>query len=142
MLLLMDHLFRTLSQAFQRSPSGGRLTFRPAPTQFTGSNLLAILPGVRANLAQQFGDPDNTDLAIRNIDVFKQGSGIMAHDFVSPYSVHVNVGIQREISPDLVLTADFVLRRFVHMDTGAIDFNRWNSVQRTCDSRLRRTASA
>ena len=42
--------------------------------------------------------------------------------------MHVNVGIQREISPDLVLSADFVLRRFVHMDTGAIDFNRWNSV--------------
>lgn len=109
-------------------PLGRPLNFQTGPTQFTGANLLAILPGVRANLTQQFGNPDNTNLSIRNIEVFKQGSGILAHDFVSPYSVHVNVGIQREISPDLVLSADFVLRRFVHMDTGAIDFNRWNSV--------------
>src|SRR5262249_9795903 len=52
---------------------------------------------------------------------------ILAEDFVSPYSVHVNFGIQRELVPDLVLSADFVLKRFVHQNTGAIDFNRWNS---------------
>ena len=38
------------------------------------------------------------------------------------------LGSRGENSPYLILSADFVLRRFVHMDTGAIDFNRWNSV--------------
>ena len=108
-------------------PVGRPLNFQTGPTHFTGANLLSILPSVRGSLAQQFGNPNNTDLSIRNIDIFKQGSGILAQDYVSPYSAHLNVGVQREISPDLVLTADFVLRRFVHQDTGAIDFNRWNS---------------
>ncbi len=76
---------------------------------------------------QLIGDPNNTDLSVRNIEVFKQGTGLLAHDFVTPYSTHFNVGVQREISTDLVLSADFVLRRFVHQDTGGIDVNRWNS---------------
>ena len=108
-------------------PLGRPLNFQTGPTQFTGANLLSILPSVRGVLAQQFGNPNNTNLSIRNIEVFKQGSGVLAQDFVSPYSAHFDVGVQREISPDLVLSADFVLRRFVHQDTGAIDFNRWNS---------------
>lgn len=110
-------------------PLGRPLNFQTGPTHFTGANLLSILPNARETLTQQVGNPNNTDLSIRNIEIFKQGTGILAQDFVSPYSAHFNVGVQREISPDLVLTADFVLRRFVHMDTGAIDFNRWNSAR-------------
>jgi hypothetical protein len=114
-------------QGLPTVPLGRPLNFQTGPTQFTGANLLSILPSVRGVLAQQFGNPNNIDLSIRNIEIFKQGSGVLAQDFVSPYSAHLNVGVQREISPDLVLSADFVLRRFVHQDTGAIDFNRWNS---------------
>jgi len=110
-------------------PIGRPLNFQTAPTQFTGAHLLSILPTVRDTLLEQFGSPNNTDLSVRNIEIFKQGTGILAHDFVSPYSAHINVGVQREILPDLVLTADFVMRRFVHVDTGAIDFNRWNSAR-------------
>ena len=108
-------------------PLGRPLNFRTSPTQLTGSHLLSILPNVRRTLVQQFGDPTNTDLSIRNIDVFKQGAGIIASDFVSPYSLHFNVGVQRELARDLVVTADFVLRRSVHQNTGGIDLNRWNS---------------
>lgn len=108
-------------------PLGRPLNFQTGPTHFTGANLLGILPDVRTTLARRFGDPNNTDLSVRNVEVFKQGSGILAQDFVSPYSLHFNVGAQREISPDLVLAADFVWRRFVRLDTGAIDLNRWNS---------------
>jgi hypothetical protein len=67
-------------------PLGRPLNFQTVPTQFTGANLLSILPSVRAGLTQQFGNPNNTDLSIRNIELFKQGSGVLAQDFVSPYS--------------------------------------------------------
>lgn len=108
-------------------PVGRPLNFRTTPTQFTGTMLASILPAIRRTLVQQFGDPSNTDLSIRNIDVFKQGTGIMASDFVAPYSMHFNIGVQRELVRDLVITADFVLRRSVRQNTGNIDLNRWNS---------------
>jgi hypothetical protein len=108
-------------------PLGRPLNFRTTPTQFTGAMLTSILPNIRRTLVQQFGDPTNTDLSIRNIDVFKQGSGIMARDFVAPYSMHFNIGIQHELARDFVVTADFVLRRSIHQNTGSIDLNRWNS---------------
>ncbi|MCZ2153245.1 MAG: TonB-dependent receptor [Bryobacterales bacterium] len=108
-------------------PLGRPLNFQTGPTQFTGANLISILPSLRQTLTRQFGNANNRDLSVRNIEVFKQGSGILAQDFVSPYSIHLNAGVQRELVPDLVLSADFVMRRFVHQDTGAIDLNRWNS---------------
>jgi hypothetical protein len=108
-------------------PLGRPLNFQSGPTQFTGAHFLSILPTVRGVLAQQIGDTNNTDLSVRNIEVFKQGSGLLTQDFVTPYSTHVNVGIQREVFPDIVLSADFVLRRSVHQNTSGIDFNRWNS---------------
>src|SRR5207248_11718160 len=73
-------------------PLGRPLNFQTGPTQFTGANLLSILPNVRSGLVQQFGDPNNADLSIRNIEVFKQGSSLLAHDFVAPYAEHFNVG--------------------------------------------------
>jgi hypothetical protein len=108
-------------------PLGRPLNFRTTPTQFTGTMLSSILPNIRRALVQQFGDPANTDLSVRNIDAFKQGSGIIAGDFVAPYSLHFNLGVQRELARDFVITADFVLRRSVHQNTGSIDLNRWNS---------------
>ena len=109
-------------------PFGRPLDFPNGPTQFTGARLMALLPDLRPFLEEQFGDPTNTDLSIRNIEVFKQGSGLLTRDFSAPYSFHFNVGVQRELPFDLALTVDFVLRRFVDQNTGDIDLNRWNSV--------------
>jgi hypothetical protein len=64
---------------------------------------------------------------VRNIEVFKQGTGVIARDFTAPYSAHVNAGVQRELATNLVLSADFVYRRFVHQNMGDIDLNRWGS---------------
>ncbi|MEP6963034.1 MAG: TonB-dependent receptor, partial [Acidobacteriota bacterium] len=108
-------------------PLGRPLSFKTSPTQFTGSHLISILPSIRRALIQQFGDPANTDLSVRNIDVFKQGIGIIADNFVAPYSLHFNVGVQHELARNWVVTADVVLRRSIHQNTGGIDLNRWNS---------------
>src|SRR5262249_7803110 len=112
-------------------PQGRTLSFTTGPTAFTGANLLSILPGPRAGLQQQLGDPHNTDLSLRNIEVFKQASQIsrlFTRDFATAYSEHINLGVQREITPNLGVHADFVFRQFVHTDMGPIDYNHWDSV--------------
>ncbi len=109
-------------------PLGRPLNFPNGPTRFTGAAAAYLLPPLREYLDQLLGDPDNTDLSVRNIDVFKQGTGLLAQDFTSGYAEHLTIGIQRQLSSSLVLSADFVLRRFVHQNMGDIDLNRWNSV--------------
>ena len=110
-------------------PPSTPLNFPSGPTNFRGANVVQILPNVKALLERQLGDPGNTDLSVRNIDVFKQGSGLIAPDFATPYSVHVNAGVQRELATRLVATADFVYRRSVRQNMGDVDLNRWLAVQ-------------
>jgi hypothetical protein len=104
------------------------LSFTSAPTAFSGADLLPVLPQLRSELAARFGD--GSDLSVRGIEVIKQGDQIVAPDSTTAYSIHVNAGVQRELRPNLVLTADYVMRRYVHV--GAlqgvfiIDRNRFN----------------
>ncbi len=84
--------------------------FTSAPTTFRGIDLLAALPTIRSDLAARFGD--GTDLSIRGIDVSKQADQIVDPEARTAYSIHVNAGIQRELRQNVVLTADYVLRRY------------------------------
>ena len=102
--------------------------FTSAPTTFRGIDLLAALPTIRSDLAARIGD--GTDLSIRGIDVSKQADQIVDPGATTAYSIHVNAGIQRELRQNLVLTADYVLRRY--RDVGPLqgiyqlDRNRFN----------------
>ena len=81
------------------------LNFPNGPTNFRGSHVLQILPEVKSSLESQLGDPNNTNFGVRNIEVFKQGTGLIARDFATPYSVHVNAGVQRELATHMVISA-------------------------------------
>jgi hypothetical protein len=102
--------------------------FTSAPTGFRGVDLLAALPAIRSGLAAHAGD--GTDLSVRGIDVFKQADQIVAPNATTAYSIHLNAGIQRQLGQNVVLTADYVLRRY--RDVGplqgiySIDRNRFN----------------
>jgi hypothetical protein len=104
------------------------LTFTSTPTTFSGADLLPQLPRLRSDLVARFGD--GNDLSVRGIEVIKQGDQIVAPDSTTAYSIHLNAGVQRELRPNLVLTADYVMRRYLHV--GAlqgvfiIDRNRFN----------------
>ena len=74
------------------------------------ASLLQILPSIRANLAQLRGDPSNRDFSVTNIEVDKQGS-VDEADFPSVSATHFDLGVQREVAHDLVVSADFVLRK-------------------------------
>ena len=52
-------------------------------------------------------------------------------DLPSPSATHVSLGVQREMARDLVVSADFVVRKFSHIGTppGLLDANHFTSVR-------------
>jgi hypothetical protein len=113
----------------QGVPPGGALNFTGAPTLFTGADLTSILLAIRAVLSSNLA---TADPALTNIQILKQGT-----TFVSPVhlpswsSQHVNLGFQRELANDFVLSGDLIFRHFIHggLGPGGIDVNHFNSVR-------------
>jgi hypothetical protein len=102
--------------------------FASIPTGFRGADLLPLLPGIRADLASRLGN--GSDPTTSAIEVIKQGGNIAAPDSTLTYSIHLTGGIQRQFSRDLVLSADYVMRRYVKLgplqDVFVLDANRFN----------------
>ena len=88
----------------------------PQPTSFTGAQLLSILPVIRADLLGSL-NPDNRNFSLRNIDLTKQGQNLSDPAIATPYALHASLGVQRELTPGVVVGADFVwktLRPYLH----------------------------
>jgi hypothetical protein len=66
------------------------------------------------------------DLSVRGIQVGKTGANLYPLDYPVQRSYHMNIGIQRDLGHDMVITADFVRRVFVNTLLGALDYNRFN----------------
>ncbi|MCI0419565.1 MAG: TonB-dependent receptor, partial [Acidobacteria bacterium] len=107
---------------------GRALEFNQRATSFTAADLLAILPGIRADLERQL-DPDNRDFSFRNIDLNKTGLSLSDPSYQAAYALHFNLGVQRELAENLVLSTDYALRRFLHTPLFGIDYNRFNRPQ-------------
>jgi hypothetical protein len=106
-------------------------SLRGGPTPFTGAMLVASLPQLRAAAATQLGqNPNNTDLSVRNVQVFKTSpSGdMMVSDFRLPVVEHASIGVQRELRSGLVVSADFVYRLSLHQRIRNTDLNHYRSV--------------
>ena len=111
----------------------GTIQFTSAPTQFTGALAEQLLPGLRDILGHQLNqNPANTDLSIRNINVFKTTNGtngdLIDRNFRVPYSEHFSAGVQHQISNDFVISADFVYRHFLRTQLFGIDLERFQSL--------------
>jgi len=107
-------------------PIGTLLNF-VAPTEFRGDSLLQALPMIRASLASQRGDPNNTDFSLTNVEADKQGSIVDGH-LPNASSIQAGIGLQREIVRNFVVSADFVFRHFDHEGgtyPGLIDVNHF-----------------
>ncbi|HKQ72874.1 MAG TPA: carboxypeptidase-like regulatory domain-containing protein [Blastocatellia bacterium] len=95
------------------------------------NNLASIIGQMAALTGQRF---NGTDLSVRNIELTKQAPTLLTdtifdRDFHTPYTIHINAGVQREIMRNLSVSADFVMRRGVGF--GAYegmqpDLNLWN----------------
>ena len=77
-------------------------------------------PAVLAKLT-----PTNS-LDVRNIQLTKNAIHLYPHNYPVQRSYQMSIGIQREVTRDLVITADFVRRVFVHTNIGDIDYNHFN----------------
>ena len=121
---------------------GTPLDFRTLPTGFRLSNLMAILPQVRATAEAAVANPNPNDLSIRNINISKQGTDIYPYRYGPGYSRHITLGVQREVRKDLVVTADFVYRHAFREDLGALDYNRFFRVAGPVIPRCTSTAQA
>ena len=97
------------------------------PTTFTGAEMERLLPLFVAGAEQELGPAGNTSLAVRNVQLFKTGQGLIPQNFHLPYSEHASVGIQREVRPDLVVSADFVFRQYLHQLINDTDLNHFYS---------------
>jgi len=106
-------------------PVGTPLNFLSNPTMFTGADLMAILPAIRADKLKMLANADPT---LQAIQVNKQAPGVFPADVPTLSALHTSLGVQREIARDFVLSADFAYRHFTHVDLGAIDLNHFNSV--------------
>jgi hypothetical protein len=101
------------------------------PTTFNGQDAINQIPRVRSQFASLWGD--GTDISIRGVEVIKQavgaaGEGIFMSDLSTAYTFQATMGVQREITRNMILSADFVRRRAVHFggtDAGfGVDLNR------------------
>ncbi len=109
-------------------PQGTPLDFR-TPTIFSGTLLNLLLPLIRSAAIQQLHvNPDNTDLSIRNIDIFKTGTDLFTRDFVPSSAQHFSLGLQRKVTTNLIVTADLVYRHFLHERLRGIDLNHFHAV--------------
>ena len=99
------------------------VSFSSEPTNFTGFELEEFLPVFVSKAQAEL----NSGLAVPNADLFKTGQGLIPQNFKLPYSEHASIGVQREIRSDMVLTADFVFRQYIHQLINDADLNHYNS---------------
>jgi len=113
---------------FANLPASIRPTsLQSQPTTFTGTELERLMGIFVLGAEQQLGPPGNTDLSVRNVQLFKTGQGLIPENFRLPYSEHASLGIQREIRSDLVISADFVFRQYLHQLINDTDLNHFYS---------------
>ena len=103
-------------------------SFPSVPTAFAGKDLLPLLPGIQTALNGKLGD--GTNPAITSIEVIKQGDRIFDPSHRTPSAIHVTAGIQQKLTPKLVISANYVARRFLHFGgfqaVYQLDRNRFN----------------
>jgi hypothetical protein len=105
--------------------NGQRLQFQQ-PMPFTGAQLAALIPQIQRSLLQSL-NPGNRDFSVRNVDLLKRGNNFVDPSYTTPSSVHLSVGLQREVARGVVISADVVWKRFRNTFINGIDYNRWNS---------------
>ncbi len=109
-------------------PLGRALDFQTGPTHFTLGHLEAILPAISAGATAQFAAEAEQAkaLGITTIQVAKAGTQLIPRNYPIMYSEHASIGVQRQISSDLVVSGDFVFRQAQHVVfDNPVDYNRY-----------------
>jgi hypothetical protein len=114
-----------VSQGGVPIPVGSALT--PGLTTMTlGQFINQIYNPQIAGITAALAPKNLNDLSVRTIDVNKSGAQLYPKDYPVQQSIHFNIGVQRELSRDFVLSIDYTRRVFNHTLLGEIDYNRFN----------------
>jgi hypothetical protein len=104
-------------------PEGTALNFT-SPTPFNGALLEYILPAVRQAFVQQLGiNPNNTNLAVTTIGLFKTGTELLSPNYTPGKANHFSLGVQRQLTKDWAISGDVVYRLFLHQTIRDVDEN-------------------
>ncbi len=118
---------------------GTPINFQVIPTKFTGANFLQILGPQNAAInsaLKQLGSAGFT-----GIDFFKSGEEILDPQNDTPYTIHYNLGVARQLPWNMTLSADFVVRKSVHSQF-ITDYNRFNRAPANGGAKIRKCANA
>jgi len=95
-------------------------------TNLTLGQFLQIYQQQIGAVNQALAPKNLNDLSVRNIQINKAANQLYPHDYPVQRSYHMNIGVQRELRHDLVISVDFVRRVFVNTLLGELDLNRFN----------------
>jgi hypothetical protein len=95
-------------------------------TNMTVGQFMQIYNAQIAAVQAQLAPKDLNDLSVRNIQLSKTATDLYPHDYPVQHSVHMNIGIQRELPGSMIVAVDFVRRSFEDTLIGAVDLNRFN----------------
>ena len=113
-------------------PAGTLLNFPGNPTAFTGADLMSVLPAIRAQLSSTLATPNPSLTSVQVLKQVAGGSNILfPTNLPSWSSQQFNLGVQRELARDLVVSADFVFKHSIHGGLGpnGLDLNHFNSTR-------------
>lgn len=102
---------------------GTPLDFQTIPTKFTGQNFLNTLAAQNPLILEQLQVLGSA--GVTGIEFFKTGTDLLDPGNPTPYSIHYNLGVQRQLPGNMALTADFILRKSVH-SAFQNDYNLFN----------------
>jgi len=119
--------FGFLSGLLSHPPTMVPTSFNGQPTTFTGygveQDLAILIAGAEKELTPTSSTPPGTT----NIQLFKTSIGLLPTNFKLPYSEQASIGVQRELRSDLMVSADFVFRQYMHQLIINADLNHYYS---------------
>jgi hypothetical protein len=95
-------------------------------TNLTMGQFLQIFQQEIGPVSAALAPKNLNDLSVRNIDISKSATQLYPKNYPLLNSTHMNIGVQRQLGSNMVLTVDYVRRVFNHVDLGEIDQNRYN----------------
>jgi hypothetical protein len=95
-------------------------------TNLTVGQFMQIYTQQIAALQAQLAPRNLDDLSVRNIQLSKTAGDLYPHEYPVQHSIHMNIGVQRELRGNMVLGVEFVRRNFEDTLLGSLDLNRFN----------------
>jgi hypothetical protein len=105
---------------------GAPLPASPQLTNLTVGQFMQIYDQQIGALQARLAPTNLDDLSVRNIQISKTAGDLYPHEYPVQHSIHMNIGVQRELGADMVLGVEFVRRVFEDTLLGSLDLNRYN----------------